>query len=124
MLIRADFRNLRTVILFYEDGTEFGPISVLGHWGTFPHDARIRRLFGKLKRDGELGPRADDMPLEVLFTHLRQRAVRDTTAALNMTYLIQYLTREKFVLPSHCLRRLNFDPPCRFNIDPGRIIAF
>jgi type I restriction enzyme R subunit len=23
-----------------------------------------------------------------------------------------------------CLRRLNFDPPCRFNIDPGRIVAF
>ncbi len=23
-----------------------------------------------------------------------------------------------------CLRRLNSDPPCRFNIDPGRIVAF
>ncbi|OYZ75633.1 MAG: hypothetical protein B7X65_23010 [Polaromonas sp. 39-63-25] len=101
MLIRADFRNLRTVMMFYEDGTEFGPVSVLGHWGTFPHDVRIRRLFGKLKRDGELGPRADDMPLEVLFAHLRQRSIRDTTAALNLTYLIQYLTREEFVLPSH-----------------------
>ncbi len=101
MLIRADFRNLRTVMLFYEDGTEFGPVSVLGHWGTFPHDVRIRRLFGKLKREGELGPRADDMPLEVLFAHLRQRSVRDTTAALNLTYLIQYLTREEFVLPPH-----------------------
>ncbi len=101
MLIRADFRNLRTVMLFYEDGTEFGPISVLGYWGTFPHDARIRRLFGKFKREGELGPRADDMPLEALFAHLRKRAVRDTTAALNLTYLIQYLTREEFVMPTH-----------------------
>jgi hypothetical protein len=23
-----------------------------------------------------------------------------------------------------CPRRLNIDPPCRFNIDPGRIAAF
>ena len=23
-----------------------------------------------------------------------------------------------------CMGRLDFDPPCRFNIDPGRIIAF
>ena len=28
------------------------------------------------------------------------------------------------IFTSACLRRLNFDPPCRFNIDPGRIIAF
>jgi transposase len=27
-------------------------------------------------------------------------------------------------LKAVCLRRLNFDPPCRFNIDPGRIVAF
>ena len=27
-------------------------------------------------------------------------------------------------LDALCLRRLNSDPPCRFNIDPGRIVAF
>ena len=25
--------------------------------------------------------------------------------------------------PSVCSRRLNIDPPCRFNIDPGRVVA-
>ena len=24
---------------------------------------------------------------------------------------------------NHCSRRLNIDPPCRFNIDPGRVVA-
>jgi hypothetical protein len=23
----------------------------------------------------------------------------------------------------YCSRRLNIDPPCRFNIDPGRVVA-
>jgi len=28
------------------------------------------------------------------------------------------------IVAMECLRRLNSDPPCRFNIDPGRIVAF
>ena len=36
---------------------------------------------------------------------------------------IEQSRRHERVL-SKCLSRLNFDPPCRFNIDPGRIIAF
>lgn len=96
MYVRADFRNLRTVMLFTEDGREFGPVQALGHWGTFPHDVRIRRLFGKLKRAGELETRADDRPLEALFAHLRKKAPRNSTAALQLSYLIQYLTRNEF----------------------------
>lgn len=96
MLVRADPRNVRTVMLFFEDGTEFGPVQALGHWGTFPHDVRIRRLFGKFKRDGELGARADDGPLEALFAHLRKSAPRNPTAALQLTYMLRYLTRQDF----------------------------
>lgn len=96
MLVRPDPRNLRTVMLFAEDGTEFGPVQALGHWGTFPHDVRIRRLFGKFKRDGELGARADDGPLEAMFAHLRKSAPRNPTAALQLTYLLRYFTRQDF----------------------------
>lgn len=103
MYIRADFRNLRTIMLFYEDGTEFGPIQALGHWGTFPHDVRIRKLYGRLKREGQLDTRADDRPLEALFAHLRAKAPRNSTAALQLTYLIEYLKRSNFV-PSALLQ--------------------
>lgn len=96
MLLRPDPRNLRTVMLFFEDGSEFGPVQALGRWGTFPHDARIRRLFGKFKREGELDTRADDRPLEALFAYLRKAAPRNPTAALQLTYLIRYLTRQDF----------------------------
>lgn len=97
MYVRPDHRNLRTVMLFYEDGTEFGPVQALGHWGTFPHDVRIRKLFARLKRDAEFDTRADDRPLEALFGHLRAKAPRSTTAALWLTYLIEYLKRQGFV---------------------------
>lgn len=96
MYVRPDFRNLRTVMLFMEDGREFGPVQALGHWGTFPHDVRIRRLFGKLKRDGELDTRAEDRPLEALFAHLRKQAPRNPTAALQLTYICEYMQRQKF----------------------------
>lgn len=91
--LRPDLRNLRTVMLFREDGTVYGPAQVLGKWGTFPHDQRLRRLFGRLKREGELGERADDQPLEALFAHLRGKAPRDRKAALQLTYLVEYLSR-------------------------------
>jgi hypothetical protein len=96
MYVRPDFRNLRTVMLFAEDGSEFGPVQALGHWGTFPHDVRIRKMFGKLKREGELGNRADDRPLEALFAHLRNKAPRNPTAALQLTYLCEYLQKHEF----------------------------
>jgi hypothetical protein len=98
MYIRADFRNIRTVMLFYEDGREFGPIQTIGHWGKFPHDVRIRKMFGRLKRAGELGERADDRPLEALFSHLRDKAPRNQTAALQLTYIVDYLQRHDFVM--------------------------
>lgn len=91
--LRPDLRNLRTVMLFREDGTVYGPVQVLGKWGAFPHDQRLRRLFGRLKREGELGERADDQPLEALFAHLRSKAPRDRKAALQLTYLVEYLSR-------------------------------
>lgn len=96
LLLRPDPHNLRTVMLFFEDGGEFGPIQALGHWGTFPHDARIRRLYGRFKREGELDTRAEDRPLEALFAYLRKSAPRNPTAALQLTYLIRYLMRHDF----------------------------
>lgn len=99
MYVRRDSKNLRTVFLYFPDGTEFGAVQVIGHWGTFPHDERIRRLFGKLKRDGLLDVRADDRPLEALFSHLRKRAPMDRTDALRLTNLVEYLTRHDFEMP-------------------------
>ena len=32
-------------------------------------------------------------------------------------------TPEQRKLGLYCSRRLNIDPPCRFNIDPGRVAA-
>jgi putative transposase len=96
MYVRRDSKNLRTVFLYFPDGTEFGAAQVIGHWGTFPHDERIRLLFGKLKRDGLLDVRADDRPLEALFNHLRKRAPMDRTDALRLTNLVEYLTRQDF----------------------------
>jgi putative transposase len=91
MWVRADFRNLQTVLLFDDENREFGFVTAKGRWGKFPHDVRIRKLFGRLKRANELGPRADDDPLDALFSYLRERAVRDRNAAQQLAYLLTYL---------------------------------
>lgn len=98
LLSRPDLRNLRTVMLFRMDGTFYCSVQVLGRWGAFPHDQRLRRLYGRLKREGQLGDRADDLPLEAIFAHLRKKAPRDRKAALQLTYFIEYLLRNEVAL--------------------------
>jgi hypothetical protein len=91
MWVRADFRDIRTLLLFDDTGREFGLIQALGRWGKFPHDVRIRKIFARLKRAGELGPRADDEPLEAIFSYLRKRSIGDKNVALQLAYVLEYL---------------------------------
>jgi len=93
--LRADPDNVRTAMLFAEDGTLICPVQALGRWGTFDHDARIRRIFGVLKRKGEMGPRADDHPLAVIFQQLQPQAAGNRKAALQLTYIVEYLKRHR-----------------------------
>ncbi|ONU72255.1 hypothetical protein A8E62_00695 [Burkholderia cenocepacia] len=94
MWVRADFRDLRTVVLFDDAGNEFGVLQALGRWGQVPHDVRIRKLFGRLKREGELGPHPEDAPLECLLEYLKDRASRDRNAALQLAYVLEYLKKK------------------------------
>jgi putative transposase len=92
--VRADFNDLRTILIFDIDGKEIGPLNALGEWRKFPHDIRIRKLFLALKKKNELGPRADDDPLATLFDFLRRRASGDRTVALQLTHIVEYLRRQ------------------------------
>jgi hypothetical protein len=91
--LRPGLRDLRTGMLFNEDGTVFGEVHALGRWGTFPHDARIRRIFGVLKRESEDGDRADDHPIAMIFAQLRPQAAENRKAALRLTYIVEYFKR-------------------------------
>jgi putative transposase len=91
--LRANPDNVRTAMLFAGDGTFICPVQALGRWGTFDHDARIRRIFGVLKRKGEMGPRADDHPLAAIFEQLQPQAAGNRKAALQLTYIVEYLKR-------------------------------
>ena len=91
MWVRPDFGDMRTVLLFDDAGSEFGPVHVQGAWGRFPHDIRIRKLYGRLKRERQLGQHPEDAPLECLLNALRKRAPGDRNAALQLAYLEQYL---------------------------------
>lgn len=91
MWVRADFGDLRTVLLFDDAGGEFGPVHVQGAWGKFAHDIRIRKLYGRLKRERQLGQHPEDAPLECLLSALRKRAPGNRSAALQLAYVEQYM---------------------------------
>lgn len=90
--VRFDPRDLRVLLAFMPDGAEFGTLTAMGRWALFPHDVRIRKLFLRLKREGELGLRPEDEPLEALFAHLRAGAPRDRKKALQLAYLLDYMS--------------------------------
>jgi hypothetical protein len=89
--VRFDPRDLRVLLVFSDDGAEFGSITAMGQWGKFQHDLRIRKLFLKLKRQGELADRPEDEPLEAIFRHLRDGAPRDANKALQLAHLMNSL---------------------------------
>jgi hypothetical protein len=90
--IRFDPRDLRILLIFLDTGEEFGPVTAMGQWGKFQHDLRIRKIFLKLKRQGELEVRPEDEPLDVLFAHLRAGAPRDRNKALQLAHLVGVLS--------------------------------
>lgn len=94
MWVRADFQDLRVILLFDDAGNEFGQLHALGHWGQFPHDIRIRKLFGRLKREGELGPRPDEAPLDCLLKYLKSKETHDRSANLKLAYIIEYMKKK------------------------------
>lgn len=96
LFARPDLDNLQTIWLFNEDGSEFGPVNVQGKWGGFPHDIRIRKMFGKLKAEGALGEHAEDDPLDAIFKALRPKAATNRHAAQKLAYLFTYLQRHGF----------------------------
>jgi len=64
----------------------------MGQWGKFQHDLRIRRIFLKLKRQGEFDLRPEDEPLDAMFAHLRANAPRDRNKALQLAHLVAVLS--------------------------------
>lgn len=103
MYIRPDFSDLRSVLLFYESGHEYGPLYAMGRWSKFPHDVRLRKMWLRAMRTAQLGERADDAPLQALFSYLRAKAPRDRNSALKLAYLVDYLSRHAEQLDSELL---------------------
>lgn len=91
LVVRASPMDLRTIVLFDEQGCELGVLRAEGKWGALPHDLRIRRLFLKLRREHSLGKQAEDDPMRALFKHLNKGAERDATQAGQLAYLMHYL---------------------------------
>ena len=91
--VRPDYRNLQWVMAFEEDGSELEPLRAEGHWGKVPNDLRIRKIYGQHKNAGALGPRADDQPLQSLYAYLRSGAPTNQTLALQLAYVVQYLSQ-------------------------------
>jgi hypothetical protein len=93
LFVRPGLRNIQYVMLFKPDGSEFGRARANGVWGSFPHDVRIRQLWGRLKNDAAL-THAKDAPLEALFSWLREKAPTNKAYALEMAYVLEYLASQ------------------------------
>lgn len=91
LVARAGLRDLRTIRVFDVKGAELGELRAEGKWGVLPHDARIRNLIHKQKRQSEFGERAEDDPLRKLLASLASCAPADSGRAAELAYLLNYL---------------------------------
>lgn len=100
--LRPDPNNLRVLMAYHLDGREIGELKAQGHWGQFPNDFLIRKIYGDHRRAARLGKRADDDPMRRLYRFLKEGAVRDKKLALQFAHLMEHLmtnmTEEDFRL--------------------------
>lgn len=88
-----DYDDLRTVVLVDDSGAAFATVTCEGQWGLVPHDLWMLRIFAKHKSDAQFQSRPSDIPLFAVLTHLSQKAKRDTSAAMDLAYILRYLKR-------------------------------
>jgi len=94
LTLRPNYQNLQSVLAFHTgSGGLFGTLTAEGVWGRFPHDLRIRSLYQQARRQGLLGPRADDAPMESLYQYLTEGAKADKRIATNRAYLVHYFSQ-------------------------------
>ena len=82
------------------------------------HRARNARVFGSVLH----GQDTDSSDLDILVDPTPETTLLDIGAIRHD--LSKLLGVSVDVLTPNCWRRLNSDPPCRSNIDPGRIAEF
>jgi putative transposase len=91
-VVRCDPRDLRTIWLYdIANGHEWGQLTVLGRWASFPHDLRLRQWYLKLKRENEWGEQAAEDPLERLYSSFKARRGTSRPDAMKYAYLMSYL---------------------------------
>jgi hypothetical protein len=92
MWVRPDYHDLRTLLMFKDNGEEFDMARAQGRWGVIPHDARIRQMYRKYKTAGLLEGMPQDGPLDALFHYLRTKTKQgDKRSARSLAYVYEYL---------------------------------
>ncbi|MFJ7310830.1 hypothetical protein [Peribacillus frigoritolerans] len=72
--ILVNTEDLRYLKAFLANGEEIGTLRAKGKWSLKPHSLDIRKQINKLRSNGLIHFTQQDDPIEIYFTHLREKA--------------------------------------------------
>ncbi|WP_155273085.1 hypothetical protein [Lysinibacillus sphaericus] len=77
VIILINTEDLRSVVVYRQDGSKYGILTCSGYWGTVQHSLKIRDAINKFKRERYFHYTEDEDPMDAFQAFLEENAIND-----------------------------------------------
>ncbi|MEQ6353186.1 hypothetical protein ABNX05_00990 [Lysinibacillus sp. M3] len=75
--ILINTEDLRSVVIYRQDGSKYGVLTCSGYWGTVQHSLKLRDAINKFKRERYFHYTEDEDPMDAFQAFLEENAIND-----------------------------------------------
>ncbi|MCK1988214.1 hypothetical protein MPH48_08835 [Lysinibacillus fusiformis] len=75
--ILINTEDLRTVVIYRQDGSKYGVLTCSGYWGTVQHSLKLRDAINKFRRERYFFYTDDEDPMDAFQAFLEENAIND-----------------------------------------------
>ncbi|WP_197140879.1 hypothetical protein [Lysinibacillus sphaericus] len=75
--ILINTEDLRSVVVYRQDGSKYGVLTCSGYWGTVQHSLKLRDAINKFKRERYFHYTEDEDPMDAFQAFLEENAIND-----------------------------------------------
>ncbi len=87
--------DLRSVVVYRQDGSRYGVLTCSGYWGTVQHSLKLRDAINKFKRERYFHYTEDEDPMDAFQAFLEENAINDRKLRNLLAELKSYKKRYK-----------------------------
>lgn len=93
--ILINTEDLRSVVIYRQDGSKYGVLTCSGYWGTVQHSLKLRDAINKFKRQRYFHYTEEEDPMDAFQAFLEENAINDRKLRNLLAELKSYKKRYK-----------------------------